>query len=145
MSYDPNIIETCRTCGRSYAVRPIKNMNQWHFYNLYCSTFCAMPRGRAGQWGFLPLVGNDTVFVYLLDRAQNIYADLRRQQQEYGEIINPYYWFGWLYADARPYQFASEFMDRTERAVFLSKEERTQYADHLFALTNNMAYGGTTP
>lgn len=138
--YDPNVIHECSECSRSYAIRPIENMNHWHFYNAYCSAWCAMPTERREQWGYTP-AGDDSVLLYLLDRAQLIYRDLMYQMKNHGRIINPHYWYGWHYEDAHPYRFASEFMNRTERSLFLSKHERQQYARYLFGLTNQMHYG----
>lgn len=141
MSYDPDIIHSCHRCGRGYAVRPIEGMNHWHFYNVYCSAWCAMPDDRREQWGYV-VSGDESVFLYLLDQARGVYQQLLDQQQ--GTFTNEpldVYWYGWTYRDAHPYRFASAFMDSTERSLFLSTRERKRYADYLFALTNQMHYG----
>lgn len=144
MSYDPNIIHECRTCGRSYAIRPVEGMSHWHFYNAYCSSWCAMPSDRREQWGYVP-AGDDSVFLYLLDQAKRLYGLLLREQARLGRMPDPIYWYGFEYQDAHPYRFASEFMDRVERSLFLSRSERERFAQFLFALTNDLHQGATQP
>lgn len=138
--YDPNQIHECSTCRRHYAIRPVEGMNHWHFYHVYCSNFCSMPPDRKSEWGYR-VDGADTIFRYLEAQARGIYRQLLQQMHNHGSIIAPPYWYGWHYKDAHPYRFASEFMDRTERAAFFSASERKRYAESLFNLTNELYYG----
>lgn len=141
MSYDPTVIHECHRCGRSYAVRPIEDMNHWHFYNVYCSAWCSMPDGRREEYGYVP-AGDDSVFLFLLDQARRIYKNLlSRAEPGQDRVLDACYWYGWEYVDVHPYRFASEFMDRMERSMFLSKREREQFARMLFALTNDLHQG----
>lgn len=139
-TYDPDVIHECSRCGRSYSIRPVENMNKWNFYSTFCSAWCAMPAERQQQYRFMP-TSEEATFLFLLDQAKILYRSLLRQVSNHGRVIEPSYWYGWLYRDTHPYRFASEFMDRTERSLFLSKHEREKYARYLFALTNQMYYG----
>lgn len=137
MSYDPDVIHQCETCGRSYAVRPIEGMNKWHFYNVFCSLFCAKDDRERERHG-LREKDEEVMFRYFLNGARQIYRSLLAQIHNHGKVINPEYYIGWYYKDPHPYRFASEFMDRIERMIFLSARERAEFANDLFDLTNTL-------
>lgn len=135
--HDPNIIHECSACGRHYAIRPTPGMNHWHFYNIYCSRFCALRRDDQAKWRYIP-DAPDAIFRFFEQAATRLYKSLLQQVRDHGKVINPPYWYGQHYEDAHPYRFASHFMDSTERAAFLSASERKAHAEAIFGIANDL-------